>query len=276
MNQEGSGAREESAEAIAAPATVPWHRPCPQCRFDLYGREIGGCCPDCGWLIEGAMPEWWLRDPVARVERAAGRAKRAAYALLFVIVATPIGVLVNIMADSLALQRFSASLFPLMLIGALVVQIFLQVVAIETLAQLPIGEQRTTRLRRANGVRVIGFAIAALLLLIDPVTWIEAGGNPALVAAVLSFCVPITIAVADLLALVVLRSLPSESGWRDTPGAEFAAKAAPVLVAASGLIALVPFIGWVVAPVLWAIGVGQGLGALERFARQIQSLCRAS
>jgi hypothetical protein len=51
-------------------------------------------------------------------------------------------------------------------------------------------------------------------------------------------------------------------------------KAAPVLVGLSGLLVLVPYIGWVMAPVLWIIGMGQGLGALERFARQVQPLAR--
>lgn len=274
MNPEASGPREESAEAIAAPAAVPWHRPCPQCRFDLYGREIGGCCPECGWLIKGAMPEWWQSDGLARVERAAGRAKRASYAFLFILVATPIGAMVNIAMDSLALQRLSLSLFLIMLITAIGLQVFLQVVAVETLAQLPIGEVRARRLRRANAIRVIAVVLAALLPLADSVRWIDGFDNLFVIAATLSLCLPLAVAAADVMALLVFRSLPRESGWRDTPAGEFAVKAAPVLVGLSGLLVLVPYIGWVMAPVLWIIGMGQGLGALERFARQVQPLAR--
>lgn len=274
MNQEASGSREESAEVAAAPATVPWHRPCPQCRFDLFGREIGGCCPECGWLITGAMPEWWQADGLARVGRAAGRAKRASYAFLFILVATPIGVMVNITADSLALQRLSLRLFPILLITAIGVQVFLQVVAVETVAQLPIGEVRAKRLRRTNAIRVIAIVVAALVLLADSFRWLGGFGNLYVIVVRLSLCLPCLVAVADVMALLVFRSLPRESGWRDTPGGEISAKVAPVVVALSGLFALVPFIGWVVAPVLWVIGTAQGFGSLERFTREVQPLAR--
>lgn len=274
MNQEASGSREESAAAAAAPATVHWHRPCPQCRFDLFGREIGGCCPECGWLIKGAMPEWWQVDGLARVGRAAGRAKRATYAFLVILVATPIGVMVNIIADSLALQRLSVKLFPILLITAIGVQVLLQVVVVETLAQLPIGEVRARRLRRANAIRVIAIVVAALVLLANSVRWVDGFGTLFAIVVRLSLCLPLAVAAPDVMALLVFRSLPRECGWRDTPGAEISAKSAPVLVGLSGLLVLVPYIGWVAAPVVWVIGMGQGLGGLERFTRQVQPLAR--
>jgi hypothetical protein len=58
------------------------HHKCHQCGFDLHGRQYGERCPECGTIIERLAPPWWNSESLARIARAAARAKWASLTLM--------------------------------------------------------------------------------------------------------------------------------------------------------------------------------------------------
>lgn len=207
------------------------------------------------------MPEWWKLDLLARVEAGARFAKQATRALLLVPV-----LMVCILSTALGSMPHNQA--PAAVIGVLIVlalaavQVVAHFIAVDRVSRLPLDPKRASRLRLANTIRIVTVAVLAGAWMMEVADlWMST-----LWQVTLYFGAPIAFAVADTMALRAFRSLPRELGWRDSGWTQFASASSVVLIPVMGVFMLVPFLGWLIAPVIWIIALAEGFRALERFA----------
>ena len=213
------------------------HHKCHQCGFDLHGRQYGERCPECGTIIERLAPPWWNSESLARIARAAARAKWASLTLMLLPI---LGLLMAVTGMG---RFFSGRGYVLIACAMLLLQVGVQAAAVETVARQPIGDARRRWLRGATVLRLCVFA------------------------AILYFSAPTAVVATDVVARWVFRSLSREMRWRDTAWHEGATAIARGMLMFAGLLVIMPWCGWIFAPMIWAASLAQGFRALERFAK---------
>ena len=231
--------------------------PCPGCGYDLRGRFLGENCPECGWTIDAPGPRWCTAESLHRLGRMAGLARLSA-------------VLLAVVPFLLLLVAAGLGPSPWWLFGLLGPSLVLHAYAVWRLAIPELGSARIRTLRRAAVVR--NGAISAGLLVIVFGTEIESAGPMVarLVYMASYLLLPLAAIGADFLMLRALGSLRSESeapvtGWH----AVMPAFARWALLGAYPLI-LVPFVGWLFGPVLWAVALSFGFAQV----RAVAEACR--
>lgn len=239
-------------------AQTPRHELCRSCGFDLHGRSYGERCPECGSVFERLAPPWWNADSLGRIRRAAMMAKWASVALM------PLPVFAIVMAATGLGQRFSGASYLAVGCGMLLLQVGFHAAAVETVARQPVGDARRRWLRAATALRLAVFAA------VIAVVFVEVGFQvvvPSWIALTLYFGAPTAVVAADMVAMWVFRSLPREMRWRDTAWHEGTTAIARGMLVFAGLFVIMPWCGWIFAPMIWAASLSQCFRALERFAK---------
>jgi hypothetical protein len=234
------------------------HHKCHQCGFDLHGRQYGERCPECGTIIERLAPPWWNSESLARIARAAARAKWASLTLMLLPI---LGLLMAVTGMG---RFFSGRGYVLIACAMLLLQVGVQAAAVETVARQPIGDARRRWLRGATVLRLCVFAAILAAVMVEVVVQVIV---PDWIAITLYFSAPTAVVATDVVAMWVFRSLAREMRWRDTAWHEGATAIARGMLVFAGLLVIMPWCGWIFAPMIWAASLAQGFRALERFAK---------
>lgn len=234
------------------------HELCRSCGFDLHGRRHGERCPECGALIEHRAPPWWNAGSLGRIARAAARAKWASLAVM------PLPIIALVMAATGMGRFFSGMGYFLIACAVLLLQVGVQAAAVETVARQPIGDARRRWLRGATVLRLGVFAAILAAVMVEVVVQVIV---PDSIAITLYFSAPTAVVATDVVVMWVFRSLAQEMRWRDTAWHEGTTAIARGMLVFAGLFVIMPWCGWIFAPMIWAASLSQCFRALERFAR---------
>lgn len=234
------------------------HELCRSCGFDLHGRSYGERCPECGSVFERLAPPWWNADSLGRIRRAAMMAKWASVALM------PLPVVAIVTAASGLGWFFSSGAYVTVVCALLLLQVGFHAVAVETVARQPIGDARRRWLRAATALRLAVFAAVIAVVIVEVGFQVVV---PSWIGLALYLGVPTAVVAADMTAMWVFRSLPREMRWRDTAWHEGTTAIARGMLVFAGLFVIMPWCGWMFAPMIWAASLSQCFRALERFAK---------
>lgn len=234
------------------------HELCRNCNFDLHGRRYGERCPECGAVFERLAPPWWNAESLGRIARAAASAKWASLALL------SLPILALVMAATATGRFFSGETYVSIACGMLLLQVGFQAAAVETVARQPIGDARRRCLRGATVLRLGVFAAILAAVMVEVVVQVIV---PDWIAITLYLSAPTAVVATDVVAMWVFRSLAQEMRWRDTAWHEGATAIARGMLVFAGLLVIMPWCGWMFAPMIWAASLSQCFRSLERFAK---------
>lgn len=259
MNHEHSDARAEAvAAATPPPGVVLWR--CPKCTHDARVQSLGEPCAECGVPLgpDACRPSWLDAESLASRSRLA---MAGVLCGLFVLVSTSLMPLFGLLLAREIVAVIVVSIYVCAGIGLL-----LQSFVAARLAAWGLSGRRALWMRLVAWTRPIGVtALVALVFSIDGAErWVDGTLLSVLQVAwfVVYLGVPALIIAADV-ALITRFARIRKSLAIPTSAWHVAIYVVQImLLLLSALIAIVPFIGWFVAPMVWNVLAGLACGVM--------------
>jgi hypothetical protein len=259
MNHETADPRAEAARAAIPTQGVALWR-CPKCAYDARVQSLGEPCAECGAPLgpEACRPAWLDAESLASRRRLA---MSGALCGLCVLVATSLMPLLGLIFAREVVAVIVVSTYVCAGVGLL-----LQSFVMARLGAWGLSGLRATWMRLAAWTRPIGVVVlVALFLSIDGA---ERGVDGALLGFiqvawfVVYLSVPALIIAADIALITRFGRIRKALAIATSPWHVAIFVVQVMLLLLSALIAIVPFIGWFVAPVVWNVLAGLACGVV--------------